>query len=72
MSPLGWCYGMVRTPPVTQLKSRALSVLTFFLHLCSVQERKLQELELDLETRAKDVKARLAQLDIQVREWGGG
>uniref|UniRef100_A0A8C8Y140 Centrosomal protein of 164 kDa n=1 Tax=Panthera leo TaxID=9689 RepID=A0A8C8Y140_PANLE len=32
------------------------------------QERKLQHLEVELETRTKDVKARLAQLDIQVRE----
>uniref|UniRef100_A0A8C9K1N6 Centrosomal protein of 164 kDa n=1 Tax=Panthera tigris altaica TaxID=74533 RepID=A0A8C9K1N6_PANTA len=32
------------------------------------QERKLQHLEVELETRTKDVKARLAQLDVQVRE----
>ncbi|XP_036180086.1 centrosomal protein of 164 kDa isoform X7 [Myotis myotis] len=29
------------------------------------QERKLQDLEVELETRAKEVKARLAQLDVQ-------
>lgn len=44
-----------------------------FLSTCaSVQERKLQDLEVELETRTKDVKARLSQLDVQVREWGGG
>lgn len=44
------------------------------------QERKLQDLEVELAARTKDVKARLAQLDAQVREaeagstlpWGGG
>lgn len=35
-----------------------------------MQERKLQDLEVELETRTKDVKARLSQLDVQVREWG--
>lgn len=35
-----------------------------------MQERKLQDLEVELETRAKEVKAWLAQLDVQVRERG--
>ena len=35
-----------------------------------MQEKKLQDLEAELETRTKDVKARLAQLDVQVRELG--
>lgn len=38
-------------------------------YLC--QERKLQDLEVDLATRTKDVKARRAQLDVQVREGDG-
>lgn len=44
--------------------------ITLFSTFASVQERKLQDLEVELETRVKDVKARLAQLDIQVRGWG--
>lgn len=43
----------------------------FLSAYASVQERKLQELEVELETRTKDVKATLTQLDIQVRESGG-
>lgn len=59
--------------------------LSRFLHPCLSlpyfgQERKLQDLEVELAARTKDIKARLAQLDAQVREaeagstlpWGGG
>lgn len=44
----------------------------FFSIFASLQERKLRDLEVELETRAKAVKARVAELDIQVRAWGGG
>lgn len=66
----GVCHGMgVRT--LTYCLVPFLHI-HFSLQLCSVQERKLQDLEVELETRAKEVRARLAQLDVQVRAWGGG
>lgn len=46
----------------------ALAACLSFSLRTLVQERKLQDLEVELETRTKDVKARLAQLDVQVRE----
>lgn len=46
--------------------------ITLFSTFASLQERKLQGLEVELEARVKDVKARLAQLDLQVRAWRGG
>lgn len=53
-------------PPVPQL-----TPFTFSIPWTFCQERKLQDLEVELTTRTKDVKARLAQLDVQVREGNG-
>lgn len=51
-----------------QLMPCTLSTPTSFAPPVSVQERKLQDLEVELETRTKDVKAKLAHLGLQVRE----
>ena len=56
------------TPPGPQLGPGHWLHSHLSLYLHSVQERKLQDLEVELETRTKDVKARMAQLDVQVRE----
>lgn len=65
-------YGVPGPEPLLPLSSCLCSgCIHIILSTCtSVQERKLQDLEVELETRTKDVKARLAQLDVQVQEWG--
>lgn len=65
-------YGVVGHKPLLPLSTCLCSCYAhgFLSTYTSVQERKLQELEVELETRTKDVKARLAQLDVQVRERG--
>lgn len=62
-----WHAGFLDLPPVPQLTPFTLSTpMSFCLrYLC--QERKFQDLELELSSRTKDVKARLAQLNVQVR-----
>jgi hypothetical protein len=60
-----------RSPPAPANASR-LFIPMSFSHYTSGQERKLQDLEMELATRTKDVKARLAQLNVQVRELNGG
>ena len=65
-------YGVVGHKPLLLLSACLCSCYAhvFLSTYTSVQERKLQDLEVELETRTKDVKARLAQLDVQVRERG--
>lgn len=68
---LAWrlCYGRVGPDLPPAPSAHALhSSYAYIFHSISVQERKLQDLEVELETRTKDVKAKLAQLDLQVRE----
>lgn len=62
--------GVVDQPSPAPSADALCSFFTYiFLSTCaSVQEKKFQDLEVELETRTKDVKARLAQLDIQVRQ----
>lgn len=56
--------------PVSQLNAFHLSTPTPSCLPYFFQERKLQDLEVELSSRTKDVKARLAQLNVQVREDG--
>lgn len=63
---MGW---WVRTSPAPQLKAALHPFYSymFFSTFASLKERKLRDLEVEFETRAKDVKASVAELDIQVR-----
>lgn len=65
-------YGGSGTPPAPSANAvHSFYTYIFLSTYASVQERKLQDLEVELETRTKDVKATLTKLDIQVRESGG-
>lgn len=57
-----WVLDLSPTPQLIPFHTMSFSLPYF------CQERKLQDLEVDLTTRTKDVKARRAQLDVQVRE----
>lgn len=64
------CYGSrgPELPPAPSAHALHSFNTSFTLPICA-QERRLQDLEEELETRTKDVKAKLAELDLQVGEW---